>query len=169
MRIFWLVLFLGIFSFELFASSPTLNVTLSGNTLSDLSSGSNSHVVVATVTLDSSGSNGFKLTLGSDSTGGKSKGKFVRYASGTYGDSLVPGNTCDYTLDVVSLGVGSLGSTEPSLPNSASVSSDIDLVYTPYIEPTTGYKYNVRINTSPNSRLFRGTFQDTLTLTLIDL
>ena len=154
---------------KLYAISPTLNVTLTGASLGDLSSGSNSHVAMAVLTLDSTGTNGFSLSISSDSTDGKAKGRFVRYLGGVYQTGTAPGNYCDYSIDLVSKGVGTLGSVAPTLPSESVVSPDITLNFTPYSVPTTGYQYDLKVNTSANSKLFNGTFQDVLTITLTDL
>lgn len=169
MRLFYCFL-VGLLAITGYAfASPTLNVTALGAVLDDLSTASNAHVAVATLTLDSSGLNAFSLTVSSDSTDGKTKGRLVRYESGTYQDETSPGNYCDYTVDLVPKGTGTLGCVEPVLPSNTVASPDIVLTYTSYSMPTSGYQYDLKINTSANSKLFRGAFRDVLTITMIDL
>jgi hypothetical protein len=169
-RFFFLsFLFVLICGVPVYAASSLL-LSDSGNgigTLTELSGGNlNKTLGIITIDSTSTGSpNGFRLEIES-----LNDGALVRQPTPqTYANPAIAGNVADYTFDLVATGEGTLGCTEPALPNDHALSTVITLDFGSPTADTVAKKYAFVFTVPAKTSLLAGTFGDELTVTLSDL
>ncbi len=155
---------------------PVINeivVTDMGGTLDNLHTTALSGVTVTKYKVSNNYSLGFRVTFASNNLG-----KLIRLASdGTYVTSPTDaGNFVAYTVTTAASSADNsdasanfLGTTEAGPLTAQSLSSNVNLNYiTAIVTATKDYNYLLKINTAIKPQLFRGTFKDTVTITIAD-
>lgn len=146
------------------ADINTIDLTDSGASFTNVNTTSYSDVAICDINLNNNNPTGFKVTLSSAKSG-----NLVRYASGAYTDATKEGNVLAYTVSMVG-GTGTLGTSAPTLPSDVSLSSDHEISFDTSVDRATVDKvYTVKVSTDANDALFRGTFQDTISITIADI
>jgi hypothetical protein len=140
-----------------------------GNDLTNMHQSAQTNVPVSKYTINNNNPSGFTITLSSANVG-----KLIR--SGAAGDASKPGNNVDYTITTVAVAADNppatafLGCDEDTQMLDTSLATDQTMSFdTNLLKATVDYVYTIKVSTPKKPELFRGTFEDTITMTIGDL
>ncbi len=140
-----------------------------GNDLSNMHQSAQTNVPVSKYTLNNNNPAGYTVTLSSANSG-----KLIR--SGAAGDASKPGNNMTYTITTSAVAADNppatcfLGCDEPTQMLDTSLAADQTMSFDTNLQKATvDYTYTIKVSTPKKAELFRGTFEDTITMTIGDL
>jgi hypothetical protein len=154
---------------DLIATRPIVNslsVTAVTNSISNLSQTTYSNIAAAEITLNSNANNGFTIEMSSVGTV-QNAGFLVKLES----PEPILNEKIPYTSNLTKSGIGFLGSDSPILPSNQDLSAGpYEIAFNSNVtHATTSYGLTLEINTGLKTSLISGTFEDTISLEIIDL
>ncbi len=150
-------------------SISKVDINGGGNDLTNMHQSAQTNVAVTKYVLNNNNPSGFTVTLSSTNAG-----KMIR--SGAGGDASKAGNNITYTVTTTAVAADNppatsfLGCDEPTQLLDASLSTDQTMNFDVNLQKATvDYTYTIKVSTPQKANLFRGTFEDTITMTIGDL
>lgn len=138
----------------------TMTYTDASPSFTDPLTGANANVAVGTILINNNNPAGFSVTITSGFAGQ------FRHTS-EYGAGR-PGSFIAYTVNLVS-GSGSLGAPAPTLPSATALTTAWVGNFGAATEGTVDKVYTLQVNMAQKQTIFRGSFNDLITIDVADL